>query len=546
MKDYNHYLKEVGEVGYVRAVNNSMIYASGIPSVRINEIVMMETGQRGIAQSLLPDTVEILMLDGRPVRYGTPLVRTGEILKVPVGEYLLGRSVDAFMNPIDGKTPFPPSGDAYDFDNPAPPIYERAKINEPFDTGVMVVDKMVPLGRGQRELVIGDQKSGKTAFLLQAILSQAAMGTICIYTAIGKKKSEIKRISEMFAKQKCTENIIVVAADASSPASYMYIAPFTATSIAEYFREMGREVLLVFDDLNKHAKTYREIALLAKKSPGREAYPGDIFYLHSHLLERAGKKIVGTDKKGAAAITVLAVIETVAGDFTGYIQTNAMSITDGHIFFDIDTFNTGQRPAVNVSLSVSRVGRQTQSHLEKEFTTVIHTILSDYRHALSFARFGVELNDKTRDILETGEKVSEVFQQEDTVIVPKFLQNLYFGLLFEGFWKGEPKGTITLDKNTLAQAYAAQAFAPIEQAVAMVKSLDEFRAIIKAYIPQIKPITQAHHTQVVQSSIATPTASDTPPPAIPPSGSAAPTPATVPAAAPHKKGFLGKFHLGKK
>lgn len=490
MKTYDHYINSVGEVGFVRSVMNSMVYASGLPKARVMELVVSETGQQGIVQSLLPDAVEILMLEGRPVRHGTAVARTNEILTIPVGDQLLGRSVDPFVNPIDGKKPFYPFSEFREFESAAPPIFQRDKITEQFVTGVNVVDLMVPLGKGQRELVIGDQRSGKTTFMLQVMGTQAKLGSICIFVAIGKKKSTIKRIEEHFSKMHEQKNIIIVAADASSPASFIYLVPFTGMSIAEYFRDKGKDVFLVLDGLNTHAKLYREIALLSKKTPGREAYPGDIFYLHSHLLERAGK--VKVNDNVSATITVLASVETVGGDVTGYIQTNAMSMTDGHIFFDLEAFQQGRRPSVNVPLSVSRVGRQTQTQLERDMSQIVSTVISDFLRAQNYARFGVELSGKTRESIQMGEQVLEVFQQDPTTSLPKFLQDLYMGLLLAGYWRDKPINTIRVDKVVLYMAHNQGKLKGLENELAPIMDFEQFKKTLQNKFSEIAQMaTQA-------------------------------------------------------
>lgn len=550
MKDYNHYLKEVGEIGYIRSVFHSMVYASGLPKARVMELVVTETGQRGIIQSLLPDSVEILMLDGSPVRHGTAITRTNELLTVPVGDSLLGRSVDPFVNPIDGKGILAGLQENRPYESPAPSIGKRAKIAEPFFTGVAIIDFMVPLGRGQRELVLGDQKSGKTAFTLQAIVSAAKQGSVCIYVAIGKKKAEIKRLEEYLTNQGVRDQTIIVAADASSPASFIYLVPFTGMTIAEYFRDIGKEVLLVLDDLNVHAKLYREISLLSKKTPGREAYPGDIFYIHSHLLERAGNvyvtskqplsikrnvddqpsenqqpteklKIPGlnannnttqadvvanlaSDVAIPRSITVLAIVETVGGDFTGYIQTNAMSMTDGHIYFDSENFHRGQRPPVNIELSVSRVGHQTRRPYEISFSDTIRNILHDYRQALNYARFGVELSPKTRLAMVMGDKVMQLFNQDADVIVEPFLQQLYVALLLEGVWFTATRQKMQADKASLAKAYTEGKLSSLAEELLKTTNLVDFRTLLKQrYATVIGSLINEQLLELTEANVAT-------------------------------------------
>jgi F-type H+-transporting ATPase subunit alpha len=427
MKDFNYYLNSIGEIGYVEQTTSSIIYASGLPGVKPGELVLFENGQLGETLSLSHHAIEILVFSKDGLTLGTKIVRTNDLLKIPVGIELLGKIIDPLGNNLEESLPVrrpkmlraivaSPSG-----------ITSRKAIKRHLATGVPVVDLVLPLGYGQKQLVIGDRKTGKTDFLLQAILTQAKLGNICIYAAIGKRKFDIIKLKDVFAKYQILDRVVIVASGSQDPIGMIYLTPYSAMTISEYFRDQGFDVLLVLDDLSTHAKFYRELALLGKRFPGRSSYPGDIFYTHASLLERAGNFAT---PKGERAITCLPVAETIEGDLSGYIQTNLMSMTDGHLYFDLDLFAKGRRPAINPFLSVTRVGRQTQSNLERQINREILSFLTLFEKMQRFAHFGAELNETIKATLSVGEELTKFFQQPPSTIIPIHVQILLFCLLW--------------------------------------------------------------------------------------------------------------------
>lgn len=477
MKTFDDYLKDVGEVGHIQSVVQSIVYVSGLPSARPKEMVVAAGGQRGIVQSLMLGSVEVLMLDTHNLINGLAVTRTNETFKIPLSPGLLGRVVDPFAQPIDGAGPVVGNKELRIIEPRAPGISERVRVRAPLETGVSTVDLLVPLGYGQRELVIGDKKTGKTTFLLQAITSQASKGTICIYVSIGKRQSDIKVVENYLRSANVLANTCIVAANSAEPATMIYLAPFSAMAIAEFFRDSGHNVLIVFDDLSNHAKFYREISLLSKRTPGRASYPGDIFHLHAALLERAGN--IKTASGQVVNITALPVAETLEGDLTGYIQTNLMAITDGHIFFDIDEFRKGKRPAINHALSVSRVGNQTKTSLERDLAQMVREALTRYQKDLEISRFGVELPENTRSEISLGEKIEAVFNQDIETIIPRPLSLILLGLLFGGYWKDKEASQVKVDIIRLIQKYEAGALKVLEAEVQKVKTVDELTIVCK-------------------------------------------------------------------
>jgi F-type H+/Na+-transporting ATPase subunit alpha len=426
---YRKCLDEVGEVGTITSVTPPLVFVSGIPGAFLGEVVYFEEGALGQVMSLSSQHVEVLLLDTSTVSVGGRVARSGQPFQVPVSESLLGSSV----NPL-GKSLYPdvgisPPAEYTPLEKPSPGISAREKITEAFHTGVSVVDLLIPLGKGQRELVLGDRKTGKTVFLLQTMLTQATSGTICIYAGVGKGKSDLRKVEAFMESSGIRDRCIVVGTSASSPLGSIYLCPAAAMSIAEYFRDLGNDVLLILDDLSTHAKVYREISLLGSRFPGRGSYPGDIFYLHSRLLERGGNF---KTPQGVHSITCLPVAETVEGDISGYIQTNLMSITDGHVFFDVDLFEAGRRPAVNTFLSVTRVGRQTQSKLRWSVNREVSSFLVLYNKTLSFIHFGAELNDGIRSTLAMGDKLTTFFDQPMGKVYALEIQVFVFILLWSG------------------------------------------------------------------------------------------------------------------
>ena len=373
MKDLNYYLDSVQEIGYVEKTTNAIIHASGLPNAKPGEIVVFENGELGQILGLTQDLIEILIFSVTPPRTGDKVARTNQFLEIPVGTELLGNVISPLGYSLENlKNIKKPKESMQIYSNPEG-ILKRKTITRQLETGVSIVDLVLPIGYGQRELVIGDRKTGKTNFLLQTVITQAKKGNICVYAAIGKKMIDIKALKEFFAKNNILKNVVIVASGSEHAPGITYIVPYSAMTIAEYFRDSGKDVLLILDDLSVHAKFYREISLLGKRFPGRNSYPGDIFFRHAALLERGGNFIT---EKGERAITCLPVVETAQGDLSGYIQTNLMSMTDGHLYFDSDMFTKGQRPAINPFLSVTRVGRQTQTPVQRQINREVLNFLT--------------------------------------------------------------------------------------------------------------------------------------------------------------------------
>src|SRR5580692_11499273 len=398
----------VSETGSVISVGDGIARIYGLENVMAGELIEFAGGVSGIALNLEEDQVGAVMLgDYTNIREGDEVKRTGKILSVPVGEGMIGRVVDALGNPIDDKGPIE-SREFLPVERLAPGIIDRQPVREPMATGLKAIDAMIPIGRGQRELIIGDRQTGKTAVALDTIINNAKNDLICIYCAIGQKRSSIAGVVQTLAEAGAMGHTIVVAASASEPAPMLYLAPYAATAIGEYFRDSGRHALVIYDDLSKHAMAYREISLLLRRPPGREAYPGDVFYLHSRLLERASKL---SDKRGGGSLTALPVIETQAGDVSAYIPTNVISITDGQIFLETDLFNSGVRPAVNVGLSVSRVGFSAAIKAVKQVGSTLKLDLAQYRELAAFAQFGSDLDPLTQKQLNRGQRLTELLKQ---------------------------------------------------------------------------------------------------------------------------------------
>ena len=406
---------EVLPVGYVISVGDGIAHVNGLNGCRNNELLRFEGGRFGIAFNLERDSVGVIMLDKTAgIQEGSRVEGTGRIVSVPVGERLLGRVVDPLGRAIDGREPiraktFRP------IETEAPPIIERGAVKQPLQTGYMAIDSMVPVGRGQRELIIGDRQTGKTAIAVDTIINQKHTGVVCIYVAIGQKASTIASVKKTLEDNGAMEYTTIVAATASDSAPMQYIAPYAGCAMAEEFMYAGRDALIIYDDLSKHAVAYRAISLLLRRPPGREAYPGDVFYLHSRLLERAAKL---SDALGGGSMTALPIIETMAGDISAYIPTNVISITDGQIFLESELFNAGVRPAVNGGLSVSRVGGNAQTKAMRKVSGQLRLDLAQYRELSVFAQFGSDLDTATRDLLTQGEKLTELLKQDQYAPMP--------------------------------------------------------------------------------------------------------------------------------
>ncbi|MCK5779483.1 MAG: F0F1 ATP synthase subunit alpha [Psychrilyobacter sp.] len=394
--------------GSVVEVGDGIARIYGLSNAKAGELLEFPNGVRGMVQNLEENNVGAVLLgDPTAVKEGDEVRATGEIASVPVGEALLGRVVNALGDPIDGKGEIVAEG-RMNIERKATGIIQRKPVHEPMQTGIKSIDGMVPIGRGQRELIIGDRQTGKTAVAIDTIINQIGTGVKCVYVAIGQKRSTVVNIVKKLEDAGAMENTIVVAATASEAASLQYIAPYSGVAMAEYFSEKGEHVLIIYDDLTKHAIAYREMSLLLKRPPGREAYPGDVFYLHSRLLERAAKL---SDAMGGGSITALPIIETQAGDVAAYIPTNVISITDGQIFLTTDLFNAGQRPAVDAGISVSRVGGAAQIKAMKQVASKVKLELSQYNEVLSFSQFGSDLDKATKAQLERGHRIMAMLKQ---------------------------------------------------------------------------------------------------------------------------------------
>lgn len=498
MSDFQIYLDKTQEIGYVEQSLQSLSYVKGLPEAKANEVVVFETGEIGQVFSLTADYAEVVLLSKTKVKVGTKVARTGQQLTVGVSDHLLGKTVNSLGVLISDATDVKENISApailstqkatkkeYRYLDTDPPGIDRRKnISKSFETGVSMVDLVVPLGQGQRELVIGDRKTGKTGFLLQNVLAQASKGVICIYAAIAKKRLDIKMIEEFIAKNKIGQNCIVVATSSSDPAGLVYLTPYCAMTIAEYFRDLGRDTLVILDDMTAHAKYYREISLLARRFPGRSSYPGDIFYVHARLMERAGNyRVFDKSKKKEleVSITCLPVAELVLSDLSGFIQTNLMAMTDGHIYFDIDLFNQGRRPPVNPFLSVTRVGRQAQTPLLRDLSRQLTGFLVHLEDLRQFMHFGAELGEKTRRELALGERLIAFFDQDPGEIVPESINVVLLSSLWGGKWREYDSGAMKREHREIIANYQSDSKykEKIDNLVRNIKTFSELVDFIK-------------------------------------------------------------------
>lgn len=397
------------EVGHVMEVGDGIARVSGLPNVRASELVQFSNGTVGLAFNLEESNVGVIIMgEYADIAEGDEVHGTGRIASVPVGMGLLGRVVNTLGIPMDGKGPVP-STEYYNIERIAPGVIERANVDTPVQTGIMSIDAMFPIGRGQRELIIGDRQTGKSAIALDAIINQKGQNMYCIYVAIGQKEAQIAAVRSTLEKYGALEYTIIVVASAGDPAALQYLAPYAGAAMGEWFMENGKDALIVYDDLSRHAWAYRQVSLLMRRPPGREAYPGDVFYLHSRLLERAARL---SNDRGGGSLTALPVIETLLGDVSAYVPTNVISITDGQIFLETDLFNAGQRPAINVGISVSRVGGDAQRKSMKKVGGRLKLELSQFRALAAFAQFGSDLDKSTQQQLERGLRLTELLKQQ--------------------------------------------------------------------------------------------------------------------------------------
>jgi F-type H+-transporting ATPase subunit alpha len=474
---------DVKEMGYVIQVGDNIAKVYGLEGAMAGELLEFTGGVYGVALNLEEDSVGVVILgEDTGIREGDPVKRTGRIAEVPVGEALVGRVVDAIGMPIDGKGPIN-STETRLIEIRAPGVVDRQSVGEPLQTGLKAIDAMIPVGRGQRELIIGDRQTGKTAIAIDTIINQKGLDVYCFYVAIGQKRSTVARVVKTLEDHGAMEYTTVVAATASDSASLQYFAPYAGVTMAEYFRDNGKHALIVYDDLSKHATAYRQLSLLLRRPPGREAYPGDVFFLHSRLLERAAKM---SDEKGAGSLTALPIIETQAGDVSAYIPTNVISITDGQIYLAADLFYSGIRPAINVGLSVSRVGGSAQIKTMKQVAGTLRLDLAQYREMAAFSQFGSELDKATQAQLARGVRMVELLKQDQYKPMPVADQVISIFAGVNGFIDNVPVNKIREFEQDL-HAFVKEKHATIRDEVKTKKKIDDqFGAQLKKIITEFK------------------------------------------------------------
>ncbi|HEY5594945.1 MAG TPA: F0F1 ATP synthase subunit alpha [Nitrospiria bacterium] len=460
---------DIQEVGTVLQVGDNIAKIYGLEKAMAGELLEFPGAVYGIVLNLEEDNVGAILLGSDVgIKEGDLVKRTGRIAEVPVGQELVGRVVDAIGQPIDGKGPVP----AKEFRRVeviAPGVVDRQPVREPLQTGLKAIDAMIPIGRGQRELIIGDRQTGKTAVAVDTIINQKGQNVVCIYVAVGQKRSTVARVIKTLEEAGAMEYSIVVSATASEPASLQFLAPYTGCAIGEYFRDNGRHALVIYDDLSKHAVAYRQLSLLLRRPPGREAYPGDVFYLHSRLLERAAKL---SDKLGGGSLTALPIIETQAGDVSAYIPTNVISITDGQIYLGADLFYSGVRPAINVGLSVSRVGGSAQIKAMKQVAGTLRLDLAQYREMAAFAQFGSELDKTTQAMLARGARMVELLKQDQYQPMPVEIQILSIFAGINGYVDDLPVDQVRRFEQELVK-YLDREGSDLRKEVAAKKTLDK-------------------------------------------------------------------------
>lgn len=476
------------EVGYVVSSRDFLIFLDGFPSIRVNDMVESDTGVRGWVNALPDDKVEVLLLDEAQTFPKQMFKKLPNRLSVPVGDFLLGRSINPLGVPIDGKGPLATSKDikVSELEKGAPGIESRQFITKQFLTGITLVDTLIPIGHGQRELILGDAHSGKTQFLMDTIINQKTTGVVCIYCSIGQPVVSVRNLIDVLRSNGALDYTVVIATSSSEPAPLIFLTPKTAITCAEYFQKQGKDVLLILDDLGSHAKIYREISLLGNKSPGRESYPGDMFYQHSHLLERAGNFL---PQFGGGSITALPVIELNMIDFTTLIPTNLISMTDGHLLFKSSLRAQGQTPAIDIFLSVSRVGRQTQDRTGNLLSTRVRQLLSQAQELETISRFSSELSLETQLTLKRKDLILEILKQEPFTAVHKSVQVILLALPFTTFFQDKTKAFVERYKKTLTEAFLKQPqLLRITKSVSKVSSDDELIKLLESQVPILKKL----------------------------------------------------------
>ena len=478
---------EVKEVGTVLMVGDGIAKVYGLENAMASELLEFPGGVYGIALNLEEDNVGVVLLgEDRNIKEGDIVKRTGRIVEVPVGDAIVGRVVNAIGQPIDGKGPIN-AKEKRKIEVIAPGIVDRQSVREPLQTGIKAIDTMIPIGRGQRELIIGDRQTGKTAIAIDTILNQKGENVVCIYVAIGQKRSTVANVVKSLEDYGAMEYTIVVSATASEAASLQFIAPYTGCTMGEYFRDNGKHALIIYDDLSKQAVAYRQLSLLLRRPPGREAFPGDVFYLHSRLLERAAKL---SKEKGSGSLTALPIIETQAGDVSAYIPTNVISITDGQIYLGTDLFYSGIRPAVNVGLSVSRVGGAAQIKAMKQVSGTLRLDLAQYREMAAFAQFGSELDKTTRAQLARGERMVELLKQDQYQPCPVEHQVIAIFAGTNGYVDDIPTSDIRKFEKELMKFVDAK-YENIKKEIKEKKTLDDdLKAKLRAMIEEFKKTIQ--------------------------------------------------------
>ncbi len=437
--------------GTVESIGDGIAHVSGLKGRKYGELLKFDGGALGMAMELGEDIVGAVLFDETEIKVGSAVIGTGEVAETPVGENLLGRVIDPLGRPLDG-IPFTPSK-YMPSERPAPTIIDRRPVDTPLQTGILAIDSMIPIGRGQRELIIGDRQTGKTTVAVDSIINQKDSGVICVYCAIGQKASTVAGVIEELRKADALEHTVVVTASASDSPAMQYLAPYSACTVAEYFEEQGKDVLVIYDDLSKHSVAYRTISLLLLRPPGREAFPGDIFYLHSRLLERSACL---SKRKGGGSITALPIVETMAGNISAYIPTNIISITDGQIYLESKLFHSGVRPAVNTGLSVSRVGRAAQYPAMKDVSGTLRIDLAQYREMEVFAGFGSDIDDASKKLLQKGRTLINIFKQGKNSPYSLF-DEVSLLLAFEsGYFEGTDDGHFENAKKELLKSLSAE------------------------------------------------------------------------------------------
>ncbi len=476
------------EIGTVLNVGDGIARVHGLSRVMSGELVEFANGMKGMALNLEEDNVGIAIFGtDTGIKEGDQVKRTESIASVPVGEGLVGRVVDALGEPIDGG-PALQNVERRQIEVKAPGIIDRQDVHEPMQTGIKVIDALTPVGRGQRELIIGDRKTGKTALAIDTIINQRGGNVHCFYVAIGQKRSTVVQVAESLKKHGAMEYTTIISATASDAASMQFLAPFSGTAMAEYYRDSGKHALIIYDDLTKQAQAYRQLSLLLRRPPGREAYPGDVFYLHSRLLERSAKM---SDEKGAGSLTALPIIETQDGDVSAYIPTNVISITDGQIFLESDLFNSGQRPAINPGLSVSRVGGDAQIKAMKQTAGTLRLDLAQYRELAAFSQFASDLDESTRKLLERGQRLMEIIKQGVNVPIEVAKQIVIIFAGTNGFLDDIPVKEVGRFEEKLNDALDSRYVDILKKIKAEQKLSDELKAEIETALEDFKRTFEA-------------------------------------------------------